>query len=205
MPFIINGLKLNKPIYEGVVLNAIHVWLQNHWTGTTNASTSTLSQDGKIIATNLLWTPKPASASTRTSVTQTPDGFTIKTNTTYTGNGKDHDVYLQNVVVGETYHFHAETDDVLTTTLPDASVWADGFNMPGGFSNTYLLSPSVIDKDITAVAINYDRRVSFKCGMTAGDHVTWRHVGLYTAADWQAMQARGIKWFDGDTYVRGSA
>lgn len=42
-------------------------------------------------------------------------------------------------------------------------------------------------------------RISFKCGMTAGDHVTWRRIGLYTAADWQAMQALGVNWFDGDS------
>lgn len=62
MPFIINGQKLNKPIYEGVVLNAIHVWLQNHWTGAANASTSTLSQDGTVVATNLAPNAKPVSS-----------------------------------------------------------------------------------------------------------------------------------------------
>ena len=204
MPFIVNGLKINKPIYEGVFLNAIHVWLQNHWTGTANASTSTLSQDGQVVATNLLPTTRLAGPNTtNTSVTQTADGFTITTNTTYTGYGDDHAIYLKNMVVGETYHFHAETDDVLTTTLPNASVWVDGFNVYS-FSNTYLSSPSVIDKDITAIAIPYTTRVSFKCGMTAGDHVTWRHIGLYTASDWQAMQARGIIGFDGYTYTRRS-
>ena len=199
MPFIINGQKVNKPIYKGAVLNAMHVWLQNHWTGTPNASASTLSQDGQVVATNLLWTPLKNTRNT--TVTQTDDGFTITTNTTYTGNGDDHNLYFTNMVVGETYHLHAETDNVLTTTLPNASVWADGFSAYY-ISNTYLLSPSVIDNDITAID-NSIHRLSFKCGMTAGDHVTWRRIGLYTAADWQAMQARGVTWFDGDSYVRG--
>ena len=198
MPFIVNGLKLNKPIYEGVVLNAIHVWLQNHWTGTANASPSTLSQDGQLVATNLFPTMLPTGFNPdRTSVTQTADGFTITTNTTYTGDGDDHDLYAVNTVAGETYHFHAETTNVLTTTLPDLSIWVNGgINVP----NTYLLSPSVIDRDIP-VTIGLSQ-FAFKCGMTAGDHITWRRIGLYTAADWKAMQARGVTWFNGDTYTR---
>lgn len=168
--------------------------LQAAWTGTANASASTLSQDGAVVATNLLKANRPASPATvHTSIAQTADGFTITTNTTYTGAGDNNNIYTLNTVPGVTYHFHAENDDVLTTTLPDVSIWADGY---GSFSNTYLLSPHVIDKDITATNTGLPR-FSFKSGMTAGDRVTWRRIGLYTAADWQAMQARGVTWFDG--------
>jgi hypothetical protein len=172
------------------------------WTGTPNASTSTLSQDGKIIATNLLPTPRPASATMRnTTITQTDDGFAITTNKTYTGGGDDYNLFPQNAVAGETYHFHAETDDVLTTTLPDVSIYIDRSGTGVGdvsVPNTRLSSPSVIDIDLPfMVGV---KRISFKCGMTAGDHVTWRRIGLYTAADWKAMQARGVTWFDGDSY-----
>jgi hypothetical protein len=155
------------------------------------------------MATNLFPTPRLASADLgNTSVTQTDDGFAITTNKTYTGNGDDHNLYPQNTVAGETYHLHAETDDVLTTTLPDVSIWisrpeGDSVSVP----NTYLSSPSVIDIDLPSTG-GIDR-ITFKCGTTAGDHVTWRRIGLYTAADWQAMQARGVTWFDGDSYVRG--
>lgn len=204
MPFIINGQKVNKPIYKGATLNAIHVWLQNHWTGAPNASASTLSQDGQVVATNLLPTTRPASADMgNTSITQTGDGFAITTNKTYTGSGDDHNLLPKNAVAGVTYHLHAETDDVLTTTLPDVSIWIEDAVPHGGYTipNTRLSSPSVIDVDFPATFI--PRRLTFKCGMTAGDHVTWRHLGLYTAADWSVMQARGVTWFDGDSYVRG--
>jgi hypothetical protein len=170
------------------------------WTGTPNASTSTLSQDGTVVAKNLFPTPRPASADMgNTSITQTDDGFTIKTNKTYTGGGDDHFLY-PDTVAGETYHLHAETDDVLTTTLPDLSIWINDVSVPGGLGapNTYLSSTSVIDMDIPATGGTSG--VSFKCGMTAGDHVTWRQLGLYTAADWAAMQALGVDWFDGDSY-----
>lgn len=178
--------------------------LSTQWTGDKNASTSTLSQDGKIIATNLLPTPRPASAGTgNTSITQTDDGFAITTNKTYTGSGDDHNFYPENVVAGVTYHLHAETDDVLTTTLPDSSIWIDD-SVPGGIGipNTRLSSPSVIDMDFPAtLGVN---RITFKCGMTAGDHVTWRRLGLYTAADWNAMKALGVDWFDGDSFQAGT-
>ena len=154
-----------------------------------------------LIATNLIPTPRLASANLgNTSITQTADGFTITTNKTYTGAGDDHNLYPQNVVAGVTYHLHAETDDVLTTTLPDASIFADyGFSVGGsGVPNTRLSSPSVIDVDLQPKEGIY--RIAFKCGMTAGDHVTWRRLGLYTATDWQAMHALNppVNWFSGD-------
>ncbi|MEK0215841.1 hypothetical protein [Bifidobacterium mongoliense] len=174
--------------------------LVSAWIGTPNASTSALSHDGTVVATNLFPTPRWASADMgNTSITQTADGFTITTNKTYTGSGDDHNFYPENVVAG-TYHFHAETDDVLTTTLPDFSMWIGGW-VPGGsiaVPNTRLSSPSVIDIDLTTTG-RIDR-ITFKCGMTAGDHATWRRIGLYTAADWNAMQALGVDWFSGDSY-----
>ena len=175
--------------------------LKAAWTGTPNASTSTLSQDGTVVATNLFPTPRLASAYLgNTSITQTDDGFTIKTNTTYTGSGDDHNLYPQNVVAGETYHLHAETDDVLTDTLPDISIWISRMEpYPVSVPNTYLSSPSVIDIDIDIPSAGRIDRITFKCGMTAGDHVTWRRIGLYTVAEWQAMQALGVDWFDGDS------
>jgi hypothetical protein len=178
--------------------------LSTQWTGDKNASTSTLSQDGKVVATNLFPTPRPASGDTgNTSITQTDDGFTIKTNKTYTGSGDDHNFYPKFVAAGETYHFHAEVDDMLTTTLPDISIWIGRWGS-GDVSvpNTRLSSPSVIDIDLPSM-VGIDR-ITFKCGMTAGDHVTWRRLGLYTAAEWQAMQALGVDWFDGDSFQAGT-
>jgi hypothetical protein len=170
------------------------------WTGAVNASTSRLLDGaGNIIATNLLPIPRPGPANLgNTSITPTADGFEIVTNTTYTGNGDDHRLYPQNAVAGGTYHLHAETDDVLTTTMPDFSIYISG-SVPNdiGVPKTYLSSPSVIDMDLPSTVNIWG--ISFKCGLTAGDHVTWRRLGLYTAADWQAMQEAGVTWFDGDS------
>ena len=100
MPFIINGQKLNKPIYKGVILNAIHVWLQNHWTGTPNASASTLSQDGTVVATNLLTTPR------------TLNGYAVKW-----GNPKN--VSLQTDDNGDTYlHIVGGSNSTYVISVP---------------------------------------------------------------------------------------
>ncbi len=183
----LDGLSFGVPAYDLA------------WTGTPNASPSTLSQDGAVIATNLFPTTRLASADMgNTSITQTADGFTITTNKTYTGFGDDHYLNTSNEVAGETYHLHAETDNVLTTTLPDLSIWGCDESWDGVVSvpNTYISSPSVIDIDLPSNARTV-ARISLKCGMTAGDHVTWRRLGLYTAADWNAMKALGVSWFDG--------
>ena len=133
-----------------------------------------------ISSTLIATTPRPASADLgNTSITQTDDGFTITTNTTYTGDGDDHNLFPQNAGAVETYHLHAETDDVLTTTLPDVSIGIDYGGSAGGMSvpNTRLSSPSVIDIDLpSTVGI----QMRHDCG---------RRLGLYTAADWQAMHA----------------
>ena len=202
MPLIINGVPYNKPILNGARLNAVHagyhVWLQNHWTGTANASTSTLSQDGQVVATNLLPITRPVSGDIRNlSITQTADGFTITTNTTYPGYGDEHNILPSSYDSGAAHHFHAETDDVLITTYPDYSIYIEGYP---SVDSSKLASPSVIDVDIPA-GFNI-RRFAFKCGLTVGDHVTWRRLGLYTAADWAAMRALGVTWFDGDSYQR---
>ena len=58
MPFMLNGVAMNKPVQNGAVLNCLHggshVWLQNKLTGIANAPPSTLSKDGVVMATNLV-------------------------------------------------------------------------------------------------------------------------------------------------------
>lgn len=210
MPFIVNGLKLNKPIYEGVVLNAIHVWLQNHWTGTPNSSTSTLSQDGSIVATNHVLD---------TNLTNAPtsewggSGLTLSSYvegdlhilryshasgaaTTTVVLGKQLDVprrtldsfsvmvrssvALNRARINMNAGFAVPADTVDWTTLHADGTPGSGFN-PSGILFGW---EQFLD-------VNSDWYIEFA-----------RPLATNTA-DWQAMQARGVTWFDGDSYVRG--
>lgn len=204
MPFIINGLKLNKPIYEGVVLNAIHVWLQNHWTGTPNASTSTLSQDGKVVATNLILSPLPRAADYyaydifhvgRPTASDQSDGVKI------TSNGSENPAAIVSgyKLPAGSYHLHAELSEVSGTKWLDMMLGFWSYITP----YPSVLSNGIVDYDATLTSDMPPTDLMLKC--PTDGYAVWRHVGLYTAADWQAMQARGVTWFNGDTYVRGGA
>jgi hypothetical protein len=223
MPFIINGQKLNKPIYKGVVLNAIHVWLQNHWTSTPNASTSTLSQDGTIVATNAA--EDPAITQTlaafhgegswaRSPDVTSPSGYSW----TFTAQKSDWQwlgaLYLigvkglvSNPHPGEKMHvlLYAGSTGlnngiVIEANIDNGTSWARQPNKlaiapgPMAWSEATFTMPT--DPSIQARLNSY-----YSIGNTGT--ITIGAVMLLTDTDWQAMQARGVTWFDGDSYVRG--
>ena len=205
MPFIINGQKVNKPIYKGATLNAIHVWLQNHWTGTANASNSILSQDGTVIATNLAPNPKPVSNGFQTfnfnnwsklpTISDTDQGMLIDgTEITDTNIGARM-VGLSIPGPGD-YHLHGRVRTDGTWNIDFAIAYYDYANIP---PSSLVDGVADIDFHVDSTA---NGELQLKC--PAGSTAVWDNIGIYTAADWQAMQALGITWFDGTTYTRRS-
>ena len=187
MPFIINGQKVNKPIYKGIILNAVHVWLQNHWTGTPNASISTLSQDGKVVATNLF--PNPGFAAnglqptTKKNITSSSMSDGVLTFTRVSGT-------YSNFFLWWLIGLPAGTSMVAScaTTNGVLAVWSSSWN---------TLNPS-------SFTVPDDGAIQFAFKSTSDSAATFTQPLLCTAADWQAMQARGVTWFDGTTYTRSS-
>lgn len=41
-------------------------------------------------------------------------------------------------------------------------------------------------------------------GDAASNACRWVRVGVFTASDWDAMQEKGVEWFDGDNYQRNN-
>jgi hypothetical protein len=171
------------------------------WTGTPNASTSQELVDGAVVATQQLKNPVPVldgwlnrSGNANTTVTLVEGGFRIDCTTTYTGSGEDHNIDFD-LAAGQQYHVHAEITDAKTTTMPDFAIWLGG---EGGIPTSVLAPGTTVDVDYSSATVS-NRRAVFKCGMTAGDYVVWKHVGIYTAADWAVMQAQGVTYFSGDT------
>ena len=187
MPFIINGQKVNKPIYKGVVLNAMHVWLQNHWTGAADASTSTLSQDGQVVATNLFpnpdFNPNGSPPSMKKNITSSSMSDGILTLTRVSGNN---DAYWL-------WWF---------TGLPAGTSMVSACSMTNGKLNVFTSSWSVLNPGSFTVPDNGN--VLFAFQPTSDSAATFTRPLLCTASDWKAMQARGVTWFDGTTYTRSS-
>lgn len=215
MPFIINGEKLNKPIYKGNNLNAIHVWLQNHWTGTADASASTLSQDGQVVATNLFPYPKPTSniplwTKWRVAVSFPGDGMLLtQTSDVSAGNGAYAQILLSGLKSGVTYHVEADmipSASVKPPTKPGRMM----LMVAGPYDLSLVSGDSRVGAGRRACTFTADGVTQYNLVLFAGDgsgdtsmSVMWSNILITTDADWQAMQARGVTWFDGDSYIRG--
>ena len=233
MPLMINGVSYNKPLLDGGRLNAIHaghhMWLQNHWTGTPNASISTLSQDGQVVATNFAFDPSVtqilrdysgAGQWTRGDDASSPSGSSL----TFTCKNLQWS-WLSGLYLNP---LSSRTSDMIPPGTPlHLRVWCaaqsgdgstnnisvrliefsdDSGRMVGTKYTTVVLptSPSWVDVDMTSTASS---RRMYKLGsfneIPVGSTVMIGPVMLCTSEDWQAMQARGVDWFDGDTYQKG--
>ena len=208
MPFIINGQKVNKPIYKGTTLNAIHVWLQNHWTGTANASTSTLSKDGSVVATNLLTDPSvetndPGLIVYNGSSSSVPAGLI----TPFDGSRRvslasmyanRFSMYSYATAPGSKYHLSFK---VISWLAGDVSVYLNS-DTSKPIATFSFSSPqqSWVTRDVEFTPANSNTWLIFtsNSGGIALDAFL-----VCTAADWTALQALGVTWFDGDSYVRG--
>ena len=206
MTFVVNGQKLNKPIYKGNILNAIHVWLQNHWTGTANASASIMSQDGAVVATNLVQSPKPlakdfynANACTVTDdngwVRITPDTGNTSTQQGWAYLPCDKSTLAKGDKLVLALECRSDSPNSYRVALINCASNADEAQVyanPG--SDGLLVSKQFTYGEFSGNDFTFQ---------TYGAYSLWvRRVVVCTASDWQAMQARGITWFDGDTYTR---
>ena len=212
MPLMINGVSYNKPLQDGKILNACHagdhMWLQNHWTGTPNASTSTLSQDGRVVATNLVTSPKPLAAGwtqSAVTMTDTPDGMTVS------AHDGDSDSYATIINIpcnpDTTYHIAADLARIDGPTWNNGPLFAYEIDGQGGILATHVNigggGRGILQADFTTTPNTSYINIRLYAPLDVTQETVWRHIGLYTAADWQAMQALGVTWFDGDMYQKG--
>ncbi|MEK0217242.1 hypothetical protein WM014_00020 [Bifidobacterium mongoliense] len=155
------------------------------WTGDKNASTSTLSQDGAVVATNYVTDPNALqkvgtwSPAGSTTAVQRPDGHWVYTPDSdvtrlaffipITPLAQDDYVYCE--WLGGTRDASLENID----TVAHGNGWILGKNTnPAGNKTIYPV-------------LN-------------GTPITILKVGRYSAADYAAMQALGVNWFSGDSY-----
>ena len=181
------------------------------WTGTADASTSTLSQDGAVVATNLFTSPKPTSnltISNKTRVVSSTPGTGLllaQTSSVSTGNGAFAQIPLSGLTSGVTYHVEADM-------IPSASVKPPSLNgrmmlMVANRSGMTLVSgDNTVSAGRRACTFTADGVTSYDLVLFAGDgggdtsmSVLWSNILIMTDADWAAMQDLGIDWFDGGT------
>lgn len=163
--------------------------LVSAWTGDKNASTSQLSQDGQVVATNYVTDPNALqkvgtwSPAGSTTAVQRPDGHWVYTPDSdvtrlaffipITPLAQDDYVYCE--WLGGTGDASLENID----TVAHGNGWILGKNPnPAGNKTIYPV-------------LN-------------GTPITILKVGRYSAADYAAMQSLGVSWFDGDSFQAGT-
>lgn len=192
--------------------------LASSWTGNKNASTSQLSQDGSVVATNLVLNPsfetgdatnyyfagnwvKPAKVQTfepqsgnyEMTVYQSATGLNAVTSA------------LGSIPTGQVVAVaRINSDGTLSTgTLPTLGVQVDGVTINNGITVTpYAWQDVVSIVTIPDNAKNVTWR--FACFNPNGTYIRFDNIGLFSLADWQAMQSLGITWFDGDSFQAGT-
>ena len=186
MPIMMGGLVMNKPLLDGQRLNCVHdskqVWLQTMWNSTPNASTSTLSQDGTVVATNLDTNPSNIRARPwwQSIATWNSDGTV-----TYS------------LPSGETYgtFFCAaagDVGDVLRITFRE-DISSRAFVTEG------IVGLSKLDSHTIMGTINRAGKPTLNVAQGA---LTPLKTIRVTQSDYTAMQALDVNWFDGNRYMR---
>lgn len=151
------------------------------WTGTANESTSTLSQDGQVVATNL--ETDPACLQIRGRNTSTVSARQNADDTwTYT-------------TIDGTIRWIIPLFTV-RPSVPGMIIfvqWAETNVQQAGVEGALVAS----GPGWAAYAVNAKLQTGIY--YPVGVSFTLLHTGLYTASDWQALRALGVDWFDGDS------
>ena len=179
----IGGLSFGVPAYELA------------WAGTPNASSSTMSQDGKVVATNSYTDPN---ALTKPILSVLANGKWGSANPVADGVHWRVVIYPSWGMALYPQFFNAwrDTGDVAVITA-DAN--ADRIGVQNGTLISHTGTMAVYRIGASSLG---DAGIGFKGfggNMKSGEGITITGCGVYTAADWQAMQALGIDWFDGDS------
>lgn len=156
--------------------------LSTQWTGDKNASTSTLSKDGAVVATNLDSNPSNTRArgGWQTTATQNSGGTW-----TYSSGGKNGTFYCAD---------DGNVGDVLRITFKeDISSRA--------FVNEGITGISKPDSNTIIGTVNRTKGPTLNTAQSALTPLTTIRV---TQSDYDAMQSIGIDWFSGDSFQAGT-
>ncbi|MEE8725548.1 MAG: hypothetical protein SOI15_05695 [Bifidobacterium crudilactis] len=164
--------------------------LSSAWTGTSGASTSTLSKDGTLLATNYCSDPKAVTLKTvwHSGGVQNVDGSYSYTAPTDYSSGTVYVAPLSDkLAVGTDYVVAITFDDIGSQSLiPNQS----------GYSIVSRTPTSLVYK----VTARTDSTIDVAVWIQKGTTLTLRSAMVLTINDWNALQSLGIDWFAGDTY-----
>lgn len=183
--------------------------IASSWTGNKDAGTSQLSQDGSVIATNLVNSPKPLAAGwtqSAVTMTDTPDGLAVSA---HDPNSDEYAIIFNTPVNPDTtYHIVADLARIDGPTWPNGPLFVVEWTATNALAATHPaiggIKQGILQTDFTTQPTTTHIDIRLYAPLDVTQQTVWRHIGLYTDSDWSAMQARGITWFDGDSFQAGT-
>lgn len=171
----IGGLSFGVPAYELA------------WTGTPNASASTLSQDGAVISTNSFAAPNATTRYDMLNCTASSVGGHWK----YTSSSADvssvYSIFSPSLPVGTIIYYKLSADTTIRTTLQNAT----------------LLKQNSSGERWWSVSVVGDHAIFFvgngSGGSGVGQSITLERFAQYTPQDYSVLQSLGVTWFSGDS------
>jgi hypothetical protein len=174
-------------VQGGLRYSTVHQ-LVSAWLGTADASASTLSKDGSVIATNSFTDPN---ATIKYDILN-GTASSVDGKWKYTSSAADvsavYSIFPPSLPVGTVIYYKLSADTTIRTTLQNASLL--GQNEDG---ERWWSIDAMGDHAIFFVG-------SDSGGSGIGQSITLERVGEYTPSDYAAMQELGIGWFSGDSY-----
>ncbi|MCI1831553.1 MAG: phage tail family protein [Bifidobacterium sp.] len=178
--------------------------LTAQWQGTPNASPSRLLDgSGNIIATNLLPNPGFDGSGTPLSISgvsaQYLDGQLTITPVKNQPYGSFASYELSNLAEGSSIRLRIINSSLNASADVECRITSDDWKLSTPI--THPDSSGVILTDDFVVPSDGKASIIIENSAATGVAASFSHVICSTSADWQAMQAAGVTWFDGD-YTR---
>jgi hypothetical protein len=162
--------------------------LSSVWTGTADASASTLSQDGAVVATNSFAAPNATMQYEMLNGTSAKVGGKWEYRSIAADVSAIYSILPSDLPVGTVVYYKISADTRIRTTLQNASLLKQNDD-----GERWWVIDTVGDHAIFIVG-------SDSGGSGVGQTVTLERFAQYTSSDYATLQSLGIDWFTGDTY-----
>jgi hypothetical protein len=156
------------------------------WTGAADASTSTLSQDGVVVATNSFAAPNATVQYYMVNGTSVKIGDKWKYTSTAADVSAIYSILPSDLPVGTVVYYKISADTRIRTTLQNASLLKQSDE-----GERWWAIDTVGDHAIFIVG-------SDSGGSGVGQTVTLERFAQYTSSDYATLQTLGVDWFSGD-------
>ncbi|MFT8592419.1 MAG: hypothetical protein ABF747_02240 [Bifidobacterium sp.] len=173
------------------------------WSGTTDASSSTLTKDGALVATNLATDPKVTSFTTLygASASSNGVGVTATVLSGFTTNAYARTCETITLPAGDyVYSCYAKSSDVVRTPMSAAVQYetsTSGVNIAYD-SNLDMTQGRIVSIPFSLTS-QTDVLVAWHLPVTVGGTLFLKQQSLLSQDDYNALQSLGLDWFSGDS------